>query len=82
MTADLPATFLKAPHKRGCGGGLTRRRETVNIDRTGRIGNGGWVAHDYCCNHAFLGCKGRVLITERAVRLMAVAAEARPTGDS
>ena len=70
-------TYLKHAHKRGCDGDLYRKGGIVNIDRAGRIGNGGWVAHVYECNKAYDGCKAKVLVTECAVRALAVKAEAR-----
>lgn len=67
-------TFVKHPHAPGCDGALYRRPETVHIDRTGRLGNGGIIAHDYRCNLAIFGCEAQVLVTEQAVRRIAVAA--------
>lgn len=62
------------PHKKGCDGDLFRLPETVTVDRLGRRRNGGWVAHEYVCNRRWDGCKARVLLLERAVRRLAVAA--------
>lgn len=78
----MSGTYLKAPHKRGCDGDLYNttlhgRKQLVHVDKAGRIGNGGIIAHDYRCNKAYDGCKARVLVLERAVRLLAVAAERR-----
>lgn len=77
MGEPAATVFRKAPHARGCDGALTRRAETVHVDRIGRVGNGGLVAHDYRCNHSWDGCRARVLVLERAVRLLAVAVEVR-----
>ncbi len=73
----MRATFVKAPHMRGCDGQLFHLPETVCTDRMGRVGNGGVVAHDYRCNTRWSGCKARVLVTETALRELAVAAEIR-----
>lgn len=77
--SDYPLTFVKAPHRRGCDGDLYRRDGTVFVDRTGRLGNGGIVAHEYRCHKAWDKCRARVLVTERAVRQLAVAVEVRPS---
>ena len=69
--------ILKAPHKRGCDGGLYRAPYTVFVDRAGRIGNGGHVAHVYVCNKSWDGCKAKVLVTERTLRILALTAEVR-----
>lgn len=78
--ADYPDAFLKSPHKKGCDGQLVRRYSSLSkvvcVDRLGRIGNGGIVTHDYHCNAASEGCPARVLVTERAIRHIAIAAEA------
>lgn len=72
---DVPADALaRRPHKKGCDGNLFRQPTTVTVDRLGREGNGGWVAHRYICNRHWDGCKARVLILERAVHRLAVAA--------
>ncbi len=73
----VASAFLKHRHKRGCEGDLFRRQGTVNIDKYGRLGNGGWVAHVYECNRSFDGCKAKVLVTEVAVREIAVNVEVR-----
>lgn len=67
-------TFVKSRHRDGCTGRMYRVRGTVCIDRIGRVGNGGIVAHDYRCNGAWTRCPARVLVTETALRSMAVAA--------
>lgn len=74
-------SWLKAPHMRGCDGQLSREPKTVHTDVVGRLGNGGTVCHEYLCNMRWAGCKARVLVTEREVRAIAVAAEVR-VGDS
>lgn len=83
VTVDtLPDAFFKYPHMKGCEGDLVRRvaygDNHVCVDRLGRVGNGGIVTQDYRCNMAFAGCGARVLVTERAIRRIAVAAEVRP----
>lgn len=80
---EYPAAFLKAPHSKGCRGELVRAQpyahEPVHVDRKGRIGNGGINTHDYVCNtRHWTGCPARVLVTEAAVRQLAVATEVRP----
>lgn len=75
-TKQIAPAFLKRPHKPGCKGDLYRRANVVHIDRAGRIENGGWVAHDYVCNRSYDGCPARVLVTEVAVRSIAVSVEA------
>lgn len=65
------ALYLKKPHKKGCDGGLYRLRETVSVDRTGRLGNGGIVAHSYVCNRQWDGCPAHVLVTESEVGALA-----------
>jgi hypothetical protein len=76
LPADcVPADALaRKPHKKGCRGDLYRLPTMVTVDRLGRKGNGGWVAHEYVCNMRWDGCKARILLTERAVRRLAVAA--------
>lgn len=71
---EYSPTFIKFPHARECSGDLYRLPNTVFVDRIGRIGNGGIVAHDYVCNRSWAGCGARVLVTERAVRALAVTA--------
>ena len=73
-----PDTFTKRPHRPGCTGGLYRLSRPIYVDRIGRPGNGPIVAHDYLCNRYWDGCLARVLVTERAVRALATAAEERP----
>lgn len=67
-------TYVKRPHRKGCDGALYRDG-TLHIDRLGRLDNGGWVAHRYLCNR--YDCGALVLVTETAVRRMAVAVEVR-----
>lgn len=77
MTAEqLPPAIRKRAHKEGCHGALYRKPGTVCIDRTGRIGNGSWVAHVYECNRAWDNCPAKVVVTEVAVRNIAVSVEA------
>lgn len=68
----------KTPHQRGCDGQLYRLNAVAHVDRTGRLDNGGIVVHDYRCDMGWHGCNARVLVTERAVRMLAVAVEERP----
>lgn len=72
---EMPAAFLKHPHKRGCIGSLYRKSGVVYIDRLGRLDNGGIIAHDFRCNMHWDGCGARVLVTERAVRQLAMDVE-------
>lgn len=77
MSNDYPPAFLRRAHMRGCDGDLHRLPDLLCVDRTGRVGNGGIICHEYVCNRRWAGCKARVLVTERAVRLLAVAVERR-----
>jgi hypothetical protein len=45
------------------------------VDRSGRIGNGGINTHDYVCNRRYSGCPARVLVTEQAIRRIAMSVE-------
>jgi hypothetical protein len=74
--SDYPDVWVKRPHTPGCDGNLFRTiyPPTVCVDRLGRIGNGGIVAHVYTCNVSWRGCPARVLVSERAVRNIAVEA--------
>jgi hypothetical protein len=77
--SDYPDAFLKHAHKAGCDGALYRSDvEPIFTDRKGRVGNGGIVTYDYRCNQRWTGCYARVLVTERAVRTIAVSVEVRP----
>lgn len=75
MTSDdRPAWHVKARHRPDCTAPLVRRPERVTVDRLGRIGNGGIIAHDYRCGDFYFGCPARVLVLERAVRQIAESA--------
>ena len=78
MSDYPPNVIFKKAHEKGCEGELYRLPNTVTVDRAGRIGNGGWVAHDYRCNRSWSGCPARVLVTERFVRSWAAGSERRP----
>lgn len=77
MIDPYPSAFSKHPHAKGCTGSLINASELVFVDRTGRVDNGGIVTHAYRCNRQWQGCKARVLVTERAARVLAVAVEVR-----
>lgn len=78
MAPATPDAFLKYPHAPGCNGDLFNTYEVIHTDTLGRVGNGSWVTHEYRCNRRWAGCGARVLVTERACRLLAVAVEVRP----
>ena len=80
MTAAYPDSFVKAGHYPGCTGDLYRG-DIVHIDRTGRVGNGSIIAHEYICNRRWAKCRARVIITERAVRRLAVVALSSSVAD-
>ena len=69
--SDYPDLWVKKPHARDCDGGLYRQPETINVDRLGRKGNGGIVAHAYRCNCHWSGCPARVFVAERTLRRLA-----------
>lgn len=71
---DYPPLWVKRPHVTGCTGAVVNRHKRVHVDRIGRAGNGGIVAHDYRCNMSWNGCNARVLVAERTLR--SIAAEA------
>ena len=78
LDLSYPDTFTKRPHRPGCTGALYRTVSRIYVDRIGRSGNGPICAHDYRCLRDWDGCLARVLVTERAVRALATAAEERP----
>lgn len=71
---DYPELWVKKRHMKGCDGNLYRRDHVVFVDRTGRRGNGGIVAHEYVCNRHWAKCPARVLVAERTLRLIAARA--------
>lgn len=78
--------FLKKPHMRDCDGELINKTihcggptpKWVHTDKTGRVGNGGMIGYEYRCNMEWAGCEARVIVWEKALRQLAVAAEVRP----
>ena len=78
VSGGYPDTFTKRPHRPGCTGRMCRLPRPIYVDRIGRPGNGSICAHDYRCVMEWDGCLARVLVTERAVRALATAAEERP----
>ena len=79
--SPYPDVWPKRHHATDCDGSLYRQRVTVTVDVLGRKGNGGIVAHEYRCNREWAGCPARVLVAERALRLIAAdAIDERPPG--
>lgn len=78
LSGEYPPLWVKRPHREGCEGVVTNRHQRVNVDRTGRVGNGGIVAHEYRCNWSWNGCQARVLIAERTIRTIAADALGEP----
>ena len=56
--------WVKRRHAAGCDGAMFRDPGIVHVDRIGRIGNGGIVAHLYRCNRCWAGCPATVLVAE------------------
>lgn len=78
MARPVPAAFSKRPHAGGCSGDICRTGETTTVDRIGRRRNGGWVVHIYECNRKrWTDCPALVLVTETAVRNLAVSVDRR-----
>lgn len=75
--SEYPDAFSKRPHRTGCDGGLFNTGVVHHTDRTGRLGNGSLVTHEYVCNMRWAGCAALVLVTEKACRNLAVAVEQR-----
>lgn len=74
MPDSHPDAWVKRPHAKNCNGSVFNRHEIVCVDRAGRLGNGGIVAHVFTCTHSWAGCKARVLVAERVVRGIAARA--------
>lgn len=74
MSDYLPNAWAKEAHEDGCDGRLHRSHGTVYVDRIGRIGNGGIVAHVYRCNRYWDGCPARVLVPETTMHTIATRA--------
>lgn len=68
-----PPTIVKRVHAKTCRDRSLYYAGRTNADRTGRIGNGGWVFHRYRCAHWRLAdpCLADVLVWHGAVSALA-----------